>query len=753
MVSADEAVVLNVFINDQEIGELFLMKTSGDDILMKREDMSRTSLKKGIGSDRMIAGENYVSLKSIPGAVFTIDEKAASLKLQVPPSLFSEQSLDISYGKPYEVIYSKDNSAFLNYGLTVGSEEPTFDLSSELGVSIGDYLFLNTLDYQKGSETDKLTRLLTSVTTDDRKTLRSTTYGDFPAVSGVLGSGIIVGGINISKNYSINPYFIRYPSLSLSGVVSTPSVVEVYINGLPVRKEKLAPGDFQLNNVPAYVGLGNAEVVIRDAFGMEKAITKTFYYSDKLLEKGLQEYSYSVGFRREDFGTKSFSYDGPVILAFHNYGLSEQFKGGYATEISKDLINAGPTASFLLSNFGVMDAALAFSDSEGKWGLGAFLDYSFLSKYFNAQLSLRHFSPDFSNLDIKPEDNKPSLDIGAGIGVVIPRLGTISADFLWTSMHSGPDRYRDALSFTKILGRNVTLFVTASRTDDGTETRNEIFTGLNIFFDNGLSSNISYLHSRDEDSASANIQKSLPLGTGFGFNLSAQQADGDTNTFDDVRYQNDYGVYGLSYSRISGSERYAATAAGGVGYIDGSFFLSRPIEDGFAKVNLDGLDGVRVYYFGNEVGKTDNRGNLIIPVMRSYLDNRISIEDKDIPVNYSLPALAKYISLPLRGGALIKFDITKIQAVSGIIMIRENGREITPQSGGILVDLKDKTIRGLIGKGGEFYLENVPAGTHRAKVTVNGNECSFDITIPETDGVWVNLGTIRCEAPESKGLL
>jgi outer membrane usher protein FimD/PapC len=59
--------------------------------------------------------------------------------------------------------------------------------------------------------------------------------------------------------------------------------------------------------------------------------------------------------------------------------------------------------------------------------------------------------------------------------------------------------------------------------------------------------------------------------------------------------------------------------------------------------------------------------------------------------------------------------------------------------------LKDRTIEGLVGRGGEFYIENVPAGSYPAKITYEGEECVFDITIPETTEMWVDLGEVLCE--------
>ena len=93
------------------------------------------------------------------------------------------------------------------------SDPSSYNLSTEVGFRIPDFLALSTFNYLKTDEEEKMVRLLTSVRADDRKNLRTVVAGDFPAISGILGSAPLLGGVNVSKNFTIDPYYIRYPSL------------------------------------------------------------------------------------------------------------------------------------------------------------------------------------------------------------------------------------------------------------------------------------------------------------------------------------------------------------------------------------------------------------------------------------------------------------------------------------------------------------------------------------------------------------
>jgi outer membrane usher protein len=50
-----------------------------------------------------------------------------------------------------------------------------------------------------------------------------------------------------------------------------------------------------------------------------------------------------------------------------------------------------------------------------------------------------------------------------------------------------------------------------------------------------------------------------------------------------------------------------------------------------------------------------------------------------------------------------------------------------------------------VGKDGEFYFENLPAGKHPAHLSFTGGECDFYLSIPEDSEIMIDLGEIICE--------
>jgi outer membrane usher protein len=746
-----ETILLKVLLNGEDIGELFIMLAPDGDILIKRDDLRKTSLKEGLGKDVIISGDDYVSLRTIPDMTYSINEKEATLEVKAAPHLFKAQTVDASYKKSYEVYHPKDTSAFLNYGLFYNSENTTFDLTTEVGLHLRNYLLTSTFNYQRHESDDKLARLLTSIRTDDRKNMRTLIFGDFPAVSGVLGSAPLLGGINFSKNYDIDPYYVKYPSLTYSGALLYPSKAEIYVNDMLVKRETLFPGEFLFNDIPGEVGLGSTKIVIRDIFGTERVITRPFYYSDQLLKPGIQEYSYSFGFLRKDFGEKSFSYGDLAFLAFHNYGFTNSLKAGYSMELSRDVIQVGSTASVLLPKAGVLDLALTMSNSDGKTGLGGFLAHSFRSKYIDTVFSLTSLTRDYSNLTVKPSDDKPSLQYTGAIGLRHKDLGSIVTQYSATRFYTGSDTSGLFLSYNKMISKRATFFTTASWSEvEGSETKKELFCGLHIYFGRDISGLFSYTRGDGDNIKGATITKSLPVSSGFGFRADLENSNEHTDVAGDLSYQNDFGIYTLGYREFEEKDSFTASVSGGIGFIDGSLFLSRPLYESFAKVKVGDVEGVRIYSYGNEVTKTDRKGEAIIPAMLTFHDNRIDIENEDIPVDYSIPTLTQYINPSFRSGALVNFDIKKIQGVIGNIYLLVDGKKLPAELTMIYIHLRDRVIEGMVGRNGEFYFENIPSGKHTATVLYNGKECVFDIIIPDSREMMINLGEVVCELKKQR---
>jgi outer membrane usher protein FimD/PapC len=192
---------------------------------------------------------------------------------------------------------------------------------------------------------------------------------------------------------------------------------------------------------------------------------------------------------------------------------------------------------------------------------------------------------------------------------------------------------------------------------------------------------------------------------------------------------------------------YRLSAYGGVAFVGETIGFSRPITDSFGLVSVGGLEGIRVYHNNQEMGRTDGRGKLFLPSLGSYYGNQVSIADKDVPIEYSLREVQKLVSPPLRSGSRIPFEVKRFQAVTGTLGMRRDGEWKPAEYAEVRLPAAGKEISFPTGKGGEFYVEDLGPGTHAASVEQGGKRCLFEMIVPATVDLIVDIGRLTCEDP------
>jgi outer membrane usher protein len=135
----------------------------------------------------------------------------------------------------------------------------------------------------------------------------------------------------------------------------------------------------------------------------------------------------------------------------------------------------------------------------------------------------------------------------------------------------------------------------------------------------------------------------------------------------------------------------------------------------------------------------------LVPVLSSYLDNQVSINDKDIPLNYRVGEVVRYVSPPLRSGSVIRFDVRPFQAVTGVLKVRFDGQVEPVEFQEVPMTGEGGTFAVPTGKGGEFYVEDVRPGRYRLSLEHRGRTCIIEVVVPKSAEAIVDLGELVCE--------
>ena len=766
---AQERSIWALVINDEPKGDIEVLLAADGPWVDPAVLVAAGLLKVPDGRRQAFAPDTVVrvSLASLaPQVTFKLDEAEIRLIISVDPALLATTELAISNPRPPGWKVSSDNALFLNYSANWSTDDTTAGYA-ELGAHFFGWLLETAAAVDQDGA---ITPGLTSLSFDQVRSRRRWVVGDTIGRSTSLGSAPVVGGFSVSTQQDLDPYYAIYPAPQIRGAVRTPSTADVYVDGRLVSSVRLPPGRFTLSDLPIETGFGNAQVIIRDAFGRQQSINLGFYLSTQLLKQGEQDYSYVAGLERTVSDTK-VTYERLMGTAVHNIGLTDWLSIGFQAEGAEDVLMGGAgfhTRVWRLGTFGVEGlASQAVEDGPGYAATGV---YAFMSNWFSTEMRATWIGPHFQNLFLTPAD-VAQVSADASASTSLGRLGSLSVG--WTL--GGPDaiaarisqidpdligRLPEALkrslqeafetrhdTFWRLgynlgLTSRMQLSLNATRADrTGSSITWEGFASLTVALGGRtMASAVTSVDADGETFTSVNVQRSLPLGPGYGYRIDADAQD-PYRSSGIFEVQARRGILGVRVD-ASQDEKTVGTVnlAGSLVTIGGEVLLSRPVDDGFALVKVPKTRGVQVLANNQPVGRTGRRGSLFVPDLRSYLSNPIGIVQDDLPVEMRLGAISQDIAVPYRGGAVVVFEATIIRALTGRLDVAGTA----PAYGTLTVTAGATEFSSPLNARGEFYFEDLPPGDHVGVATWSGRTCRVTIRMPDKAPPMTDAGVVTC---------
>lgn len=93
---------------------------------------------------------------------------------------------------------------------------------------------------------------------------------------------------------------------------------------------------------------------------------------------------------------------------------------------------------------------------------------------------------------------------------------------------------------------------------------------------------------------------------------------------------------------------------------------------------------------------------------------------------------------------MIAFPVQRVQSLSGRVVVERAGATRVPAYGDLQVETGGAPVTSPIGRDGEFYLENLPPGRHRALIQEPSGACAFTLEAPAVGPSLIDLGTLVC---------
>ncbi len=780
---AAQTIVVNVIVNMEVKGENFVVMEDDGDFLVRTGDLASIGFIDLSGAKSIIDNEEFISLRSMKGLTYRFNEKDLSLDLTASAELFPRRTIDFAPARPQRVYRPKDSSAFLNYKLGyLGGDSmkmKSFNITNQLGLRSSDMLFLTDTSYTSDDLSSRFVRLQTNLTFDDRPELKRVVAGDFFASSGDLGSTVNMGGFSLSKSYRMDPYFTKYPTLNVSGLSETASDVEVYVDDIKLRSDKVAPGGFDLRNIAYTTGAHKVEVLIRDAFGNVQRIVHPFYQTDKMLKKGLHEYSYNGGLIRKSYGAESNTYGHAAFALSHRYGYADSLTIGAQAETGAGVVHIGPEFIFPVLDLGLVSTAVVAGKSKSGGGAAASVNHNYQGKDTSTRLLFRGFSSNYANI-VDGARSTSKYEAGAGISRGFKRYGSVSLDYSISARYTGSGSKTTTLSYSKGVFGTATVLATLKRRVEA-RSSTEAFLGFVYYFDKDSSVSTNYQKTRDSSSLNVQAQRPAPANSeGWGYRVSTERngvagADASYLLNPALNVNTATALYRADVKVASGHgqgyEMYDLSAAGAIAYVGDTVALTRPITDSFAMIKVGDIEGVRAYVNNQRIGKTDSKGVVFVPVLNSYYDNQVSIDSSDVPMDYRMESAMKFVSPPLRSGSCLSFDVRKAVSYTGVLKAQTSDGVKPIEFQDVSLQTGAGTITFPTGRDGDFYFEEVqsPAATGEGCAALSagaaltggkkaakaaaayagsseymGARCVFELSVVSTDSPFVELGEIVC---------
>lgn len=741
-----EEVLLQVDINAQGLDETALIlkvradNAGSDEFLVSAEDLQRWRLRAPDGPPLRHHGQNYFRLADIAGARVVFDDRKQSLAITLPADAFVPWVTE-EKTKTARPMVKPSLGGFFNYELvattTAGATSYTglFEggLFNRLGVGVASFLG------QEGEGQRRLTRLDTTWTHDRPERLASLRAGDAISRGGSWGRAVRFGGFQYATNFATQPNLVTMPMQNASGLAVLPSTVDVYVNNMLSSRREVPPGPFSINNIPVVTGAGDVRVVVRDMLGREQVISQPFYQSTSVLARGREDFSYELGALRRNYGLADADYGGWLASGTHRKGLSDRFTGELRIEASAGQQALGFGGALMVMPLGVVSATVAEGHGDRRSGRLGALGFEHQGHLFSFGGYTQVTTPGFSQIGVEAVRPAPQRVSNYHAGLNLGMAGSLGFAYVSQASRDSDKARIASTSFSTGFDPFGFFGVSIGRSFG---PKGGLALGINWTLPLGprtaAMANINKMDGRGE--SFVQFQQASPAGEGTGYQVQAGDA-GSVRAA--LIMQTNTGTYALDAASQRGQTATRLTASGGLALLGGGVHASRKITDSFALVQVPGYPGVRVYADNQLVGVTNKEGEALLPRLRAYERNPISIEQLDLPYDATVGDLALEAEPFFRAGTVVPFAVTR--SYGAVLTIRLDTGDDMPA--GALVTVMGQPDAFPVGHGGQAYLTGLQ--THnQLTITWGGQRCEFPVAYPAvlnpSDPV-PNLGTYVCK--------
>lgn len=743
LIGDDEDLIVVLRANGVERGEVVLRRTASGDFWITAQDFPKLKMEPVDQARRQAKGEAYFSFAGLGAQGIVFDENHLTLDVEFPARGLEGTHIDLSNRPEPIELQPPRNSAILNYRAAVrqGNDEPVqLRLTTELNVRLGELLLRQEAKYDSGTVSRRPTRGSSQLIWDDRRAGTRFIAGDVLVAGGPLGTTFPGAGISLSRLYAITPDVIRQPGVTMQVSALAPADVEVAVDGSTIYRTHVGPGPITLDNLYYNGGARTVRVTVTDATGRRQVIEQPFLFTNSVLAKGLHEYSYFIGRRSELGADDRWHYREGAWQAFHRYGASNSLTVEAGGEGSSDFTSGGFGASLRNDVLGLLSLDLLGSLDRGasRRANGWSALYSYSTPNSSVFLGRRRYGDGFRTFANKPENPALLSETRMGASTRIFSAATLSADLVRGRDIEG-ERSSHAVRFSTNLGLRTSLQAEYQSTRAGAERGWGVNVYLRFDLDRQQWVNTTFRSAPDSHGVDLEVGRQLMQGEGVGYRagVTSNTGAGTETAFAFGSANWNLKPVTLEFngsSQLRGGRSHYAEAAmsGAIVGLDGYVGLTRQVGDGFALARLGvPQSGVDIFLNNQVQGQTDARGNLLIPQVGAYGRQDVSLDDKQLSMQYNLGSKRVTIAPPYKSGTIVEFGGRKLRAITGSAWLLRSAvrKPIVSRSWALAGESGSLAIE--TASAGDFYLEDAAPGRYSGPIEIDGAAYSCHATVPD----------------------
>ncbi|KIE86435.1 fimbrial protein [Acinetobacter pittii] len=757
---------LNISINSNASEDLVAVKQSKDGKLYIHSSTLKTLRIK---MDEHIPDNQWVCINDLNGIQFKYLENEQSLNLNVPSDMLTGYAVDLNgqqVTSPNLLKMKPLNAAILNYSLynTITNDKNAFSGTAEgiFNSAIGN--FSSGVLYNGSNETsyshEKWVRLETKWQYVDPEKIRIYTLGDFISNSPDWGSSVRLAGFQWSSAYSQRGDIVTSALPQFSGSAALPSTLDLYVNQQKIYSGLVPSGPFDIKQLP-FISGNEVTLVTTDATGQQSITKKPYYFSSKILAKGINEFSIDVGIPRYNYGLYSNDYDDATFASGAiRYGYSNSLTLSGGAEASTDgLSNLGTGFAKNVLGIGVINADIAASQYKDENGYSTLLGLEGrISKNISFNTSYRKVFDNYFDLARVSQvrylkDNQINAESQnylnySALADEIFRAGINYNFYTGYGVYLGYNQIKYSDNSYKLLSTNLSgsldknwgFYASAYK-----DYENHKDYGVYFALRYTPSSKVNAITSVSSDSGSLRYRQEIfglsepQIGSfGWGGYVERDQDANENNASVYASYRARAAYLTGRYNRFGDNDQVALSATGSLVAAAGRIFAANEIGDGYAVVTNAGPQS-QIINGGVNLGETDKSGRFLIPSLMPYQVNHIYLDPSYLPLNWNVKSTDQKTVVGYRQGTLVDFGAH--QVISGLVkLVDQNNSPLMP---GYTVRINGQQ-NGMVGYDGEVFIPNLLKQNKLEVDLLDHGSCQVDFTYNSNQYSTKKLGPYVC---------